>query len=129
MDARDATRSMRCVRCAARATLWRWAMASTNDRVALIGNPCCNGSAFMLVQLAVDGRNLTYPASAFPVLHVHDLIRRPMEMKGDEGYLLVQRIEGVANYPPSAATSARNSCRHWGQTAEGEGSSNWFHSL
>jgi hypothetical protein len=30
----------------------------------------------------------------------------PVEVIGDEGYLLVERVERVADYPPAAALSA-----------------------
>jgi hypothetical protein len=50
----------------------------------------------MGVQLAVDGRDLGHPAAPIGVLEVHDLVGWPVEMEGDERYLLVQRIEGVA---------------------------------
>ena len=83
----------------------------------------------MLVQLPIDAGDFRHPAAAIGVLHVQDLIRRPMKVKGDEGYLLVQRIEGVAHYPPRLATSARNSCWHWGHTVDAVSASSRFHSL
>jgi hypothetical protein len=50
----------------------------------------------MSVQLPVDRRDLRHPATAIGVLHVHDLVGGPVEVEGDERYLLMQRIEGVA---------------------------------
>jgi hypothetical protein len=50
----------------------------------------------MGVQLPVDGRDLRHPTASIRVLQGHDLVGRPVEVEGDERYLLVQRIEGVA---------------------------------
>jgi hypothetical protein len=30
------------------------------------------------------------------MFQIHDPLQRPVEMEGDEGYLLVERFEGVA---------------------------------
>jgi hypothetical protein len=38
------------------------------------------------------------------------LIMRPVKVIRDEGYLLVQRIERVADYPPAIAISGANAC-------------------
>ncbi len=38
------------------------------------------------------------------------LVMRPVEVVRDEGYLLVQRVERVAHYPPTATASGANSC-------------------
>jgi hypothetical protein len=48
------------------------------------------------VQPLVARRDLLYPAAALPVLEVEHLRERPVEVKSHEGYLLVQRGEGVA---------------------------------
>jgi hypothetical protein len=44
---------------------------------------------------------------------------RPVEVIGDEGYLLVERLEGVADYPPSGTSSGWNACVHFGQVTGG----------
>jgi hypothetical protein len=49
-----------------------------------------------IVDALIDGGDLRHPASAVLVLEVHDGVEGPVEMVGDEGYLLVQQIEGVA---------------------------------
>jgi len=48
------------------------------------------------VELAVDGRDLLYPTPPVGVLKVHHRIKRPVKVIGNEGYLLVQRFEGIA---------------------------------
>ena len=49
------------------------------------------------------------------MLQVENVDQRPVEMKGDEGYLLEQAIEGVAYDPPGPAVSTSKTCWHWGQ--------------
>jgi hypothetical protein len=34
--------------------------------------------------------------AAVTVLHVHDVVVRPLKVVGDEGYLLIELVEGVA---------------------------------
>jgi hypothetical protein len=48
----------------------------------------------------MDGRDLINPAPTVGVLQVEDRLGRPVKVIGDEGYLLVQRLEGVAYDPP-----------------------------
>ena len=48
------------------------------------------------------------------MLHIHDLSMAPVEVVCDEGYLLVDLIEGVAHYPPWLISTS-NSCSHFGQ--------------
>jgi hypothetical protein len=55
---------------------------------ASIGSPAIHPS--------VDGRDLRYPAAALGVLQLQHLPVRPVEVVGDEGYLLAELIEGVA---------------------------------
>jgi hypothetical protein len=50
----------------------------------------------LAVEAPVEARDLLDPAPPLGVLEVQEHVRRPVEMKGDEGYLLVQRGEGVA---------------------------------
>ena len=40
------------------------------------------------------------------VFKAHYLVMRPVKVICDEGYLLVQLIEGVASYPPKTLISA-----------------------
>jgi len=49
-----------------------------------------------LVHAVVDGGDLLDPAAAVGVLEREHRFGRPVEVIGDEGYLLVQRIKGVA---------------------------------
>jgi len=46
--------------------------------------------------LPVDARDLFDPPAPFGVLEAEHVVRRPVEVVRDEGYLLVQRLEGVA---------------------------------
>jgi hypothetical protein len=52
--------------------------------------------ALLLVHPPIDGRDLFHPAAAVGVLERHDLVMRPVKVIGEKGYLLVQRLEGVA---------------------------------
>jgi hypothetical protein len=45
-----------------------------------------------LVQLAIDGRDLLYPAVALEMIHLEHELRRPMKMIGDVGYLFVELV-------------------------------------
>ena len=67
----------------------------------LAGRSCLGSSA-------VDGRDLCHPAPPIRVLQRHDLGVRPVKVIGDEGYLLVELLEGVAYDPPSAVASSSN---------------------
>jgi len=49
-----------------------------------------------LVQSPIDGIDLEYPAAAVGVLQRHDFRLRPMEMKSDVGYFLVEPLQRVA---------------------------------
>jgi hypothetical protein len=53
-------------------------------------------AASLPVRLAIDRRDLPDPLPALGVLHGDDLRLRPVEVVGDEGYLLVELVEGVA---------------------------------
>jgi len=52
--------------------------------------------ALLFVDALIDAGDLGDPAATLSVLHAHDLRARPVEVIGDEGYLLMQLIEGVA---------------------------------
>ena len=49
-----------------------------------------------LIKPAIDLRDLLDPALPFGMLKAEHLLRGPVEVVGDVGYLLVQMIEGVA---------------------------------
>jgi len=56
-------------------------------------------AACRLLRLAdppIDGRNLVDPTPAISVLEIEDRVRRPVEVIGNEGYLLEERVKGVA---------------------------------
>jgi hypothetical protein len=48
------------------------------------------------VQALVDLRDLSHPPAPLRVLQAEDVIQRPVEVESHEGYLLVERGEGVA---------------------------------
>jgi hypothetical protein len=48
------------------------------------------------VDTPIDRRDLLYPSPPFGVFQSEHVSQRPMEMKGDEGYLLIESREGVA---------------------------------
>jgi len=65
----------------------------------LFASDCFRTSGSLLRSLVnppVERGNFLHPAPPFSVLQVEDRIRRPMEVIGHEGYLLVQLLEGVA---------------------------------
>ena len=71
-----------------------------------------------LAQTSVDAADLLDPAAPIVVLQLQNLRERPMEVVGDEGYLLLELLEGVAYDPPSSLrTSTSNSEEHDGHTA------------
>lgn len=49
------------------------------------------------------------------MLQAQNVTQGPMEVIGDEGYLLVKVVEGVARYPPISAVSTWNVWLHSGQ--------------
>ena len=70
------------------------------------------------VNLAVYAGDLTQPDVALVVLHVEQVLKRPVKVIRDVGYLLVKLLQGVARYPPWPTTrpspppskSMSNSC-------------------
>ena len=50
----------------------------------------------LAIEALIDRRDLLHPTAPLGMLQGHDLIVRPVEVIGDEGYLLVERLEGVA---------------------------------
>ena len=71
----------------------------------------------ILTHLPVNTGDLPNPFLAFKMVHGHDIIVRPVEMIGNEGYLLIDPFRGVASYPPGWTTSMSNVCSHLGQVA------------
>ena len=54
--------------------------------------------------LPVDLADLAHPLAALGVLQVEHRVTRPVEVVGDEGYLLAEAVEGVAYDSPAGAT-------------------------
>jgi len=50
----------------------------------------------LAVQALVDPRNLRHPPAALAMFKVEHRRERPVKVKSHEGYLLVERGEGVA---------------------------------
>jgi hypothetical protein len=48
------------------------------------------------VQLTINAGDLFNPTPAVRMLQIHDGLGRPVKVIGNEGYLLVQRFEGIA---------------------------------
>jgi hypothetical protein len=48
------------------------------------------------VDTLIDRRDFLYPSTSFAVFKIQDCIGWPVKVIGHEGYLLVQRLEGVA---------------------------------
>ena len=51
------------------------------------------------------------------MLQLEDLLKRPVEIVCDVGYLLVELVEGVASYSPGLARSTSKTWLHSGQVA------------
>ena len=66
-------------------------------------------------QAAVDGADVLDPAPTISVLQLQDLAKGPMEVVGEEGYLLVEPLEGVATDSPGLLTSTSKACEQAGQ--------------
>ena len=69
------------------------------------------GLLHFLTQPLVDRADLLDEAATVAVLQLHDLFQRPVEVVGDEGYLLVELFEGVAYDSPGEPTSMSTSNR------------------
>lgn len=69
------------------------------------------------ISALIDGGNFFDPEAAVFVFQVQDSLQGPVQVIGYEGYLLIQRFEGVAYNPPSACISTWNACEHSGHTA------------
>lgn len=83
-----------------------------------------SGTGGFFVDALIQARDFTHPTSSVRVLERENALLVPMEVVSDEGYLLEDRVEGVASNPPRPPTSAWNSCSHFGQlTVNRSGSS------
>ena len=82
-----------CSRCPERAAA-RWRLGRMLMRLLAFRLRWRAGSS---AEICVD------PAPAVAVLEIHDRSMRPVKVVGDEGYLLVQLSEGVADDSPGAA--------------------------
>jgi hypothetical protein len=69
-----------------------------------------------LVHALVETRDLGHPAPPIRVFERENRLRFPVEVVGNERYLLEESIEGVATNPPRPSTSTWTSCSHSGQT-------------
>lgn len=63
-----------------------------------------------LAEPSIYVADLLHPAAPVLVLHLQDLLERPVKVVGDVGYLLEQAVKGVACYaPPNWPRSTSNS--------------------
>jgi len=53
-------------------------------------------SGAAVIQAAVDRRDLFYPAPSLSVFQIHHRFRLPVKVISNKGYLLVERVEGIA---------------------------------
>jgi len=62
-----------------------------------------------LIKPAIDPGNLLHPMLSLGVFERQDVLKWPMEVIGDVGYLLAQAFKGVAyDSPPRSARSTSN---------------------
>src|SRR5215467_9203350 len=82
----------------------------------------------LFVHAFVDPGDLLAPPGAVGVLQLQHAIHRPVEVIGDIGYLLVELVERVAGYSPTASAPISTSklCSQCGQVT---GASAWPFSL
>jgi len=57
------------------------------------------------VHALVDAGDLLDPVAPVAVLHAQNLLHGPVEVIRDVGYLLLELLEGVADYPPTRPMS------------------------
>jgi hypothetical protein len=62
-------------------------------------------------ELAVNFANLFDPLTTFRMLQLEHGAPRPVEVVGDEGYLLAEPVEGVAYDSPAGATPCTSNPR------------------
>jgi hypothetical protein len=60
--------------------------------------PGCRLSAIGLLtlQALIDCRNLFYPAAPLRMFKVQHFLMTPVKVVSDEGYLLIERFQGIA---------------------------------
>jgi len=82
-----------------------------------------SGTARLVIGPLVQAGDLADPPSPVPMFQGQDALLVPVEVISNEGYLLVDSVEGVASNPPRPGTSTWNSFSHCGQvTAMSSGS-------
>ena len=59
------------------------------------------------VHQTVNLRDFGHPAAAIRVFQLHHLLRSPVKVIRNEGYLPVELVQGVAKDPPEAGASGR----------------------
>jgi hypothetical protein len=57
---------------------------------------CVSSLSVLVAQALVDRRDLLHPPRPLEVIEGHHGLERPVEVVRHEGYLLVERVEGVA---------------------------------
>ncbi len=57
-----------------------------HDYLTIKLSSCC------LIQFPIDGRHLLYPAVALEVIQFEQIVRRPVKMIGQIGYLFVELL-------------------------------------
>jgi hypothetical protein len=67
------------------------------------------------IHLPVDRRYLIHKALPVAVLQIEDLLKGPMEVISDIGYLFEQAVDGVAYDPPGPEFSTSKTCSQAGQ--------------
>ncbi len=67
---------------------------------------------------SIDLIDLLHPFRPLTVTQLQDVFWRPMQVIGDECYLLVQAIGGVAYDPPRRIASTSNSWAQFGQVTD-----------
>lgn len=67
-----------------------------------------NAPFLISTEMAINFGNLIDPPLSFAMLHIHNLSIRPVKVIRNKGYLLVEAIEGVADYSPSGSISTSN---------------------
>lgn len=68
----------------------------------------CAHSLTALVDPLVDAGDLSHPRVALPVTQREHLVSTPMEVVGDERYLLEDILKRVAHYSPRRPNSFSN---------------------
>ena len=89
------------------------------DRLDTSGHPQVDRScrSRLGVHALVNRRDFLDPSLSFRMLEGEDLLARPVKVISNEGYLLVQRREGVADHPPASSIPTSKVCSHFGQRA------------